>query len=60
LVDNGRHGFLVDRAEPEALAQAIVSALSDPVRLERMAIAGQRYVLGTYSWDRVAERMLFS
>jgi glycosyltransferase involved in cell wall biosynthesis len=59
LVDGGRHGFLVDRADPAALAQAIVCALSDPVRLERMAAAGQRYVLGTHSWDRVAERMLF-
>jgi glycosyltransferase involved in cell wall biosynthesis len=60
LVDGGRHGFLVDRAEPAALAQAILCALSDPARLERMALAGQHYVLGTHSWDRVAERMLFS
>lgn len=60
LVDGGRHGFLVDRAEPEALAQAIVCALSDPARLERMAALGQHYVLSTHSWDRVAERMLYS
>lgn len=60
LVDGGRHGFLVDRAEPQALAQAILSAVSDPQRLERMADAGQRYVLATHSWDRVAERVLFS
>jgi glycosyltransferase involved in cell wall biosynthesis len=60
LVNGGRHGFLVDRAEPEALAQAIICALSDPVRLEQMAAAAQRYVLATHSWDLVAERMLFS
>src|SRR5205823_5181054 len=30
LVDGGRHGFLVDRAEPEALPGAIVCAFSDP------------------------------
>ena len=60
LVDNGRHGFLVDRAEPNALAQAILCAVSDPARLERMAAEAQRYVLGTHSWDQVAERMLFS
>lgn len=60
LLDGGRHGFLIDRADPAALAQAIVCALSDPERLERMAAAGQRYVLGTHSWDRVAERMLFT
>src|SRR4029077_5389617 len=60
LVDGGRHGFLVDRAEPEALAGAILCALSDPERLERMATTAQHYVHGTYSWDRVAERILYS
>src|SRR5206468_2212868 len=54
LVDGGRHGFLVDRADPAALAAAILSAISDPARLERMATAAQRHVLGAYSWDRVA------
>jgi glycosyltransferase involved in cell wall biosynthesis len=60
LADGGRHGFLVDRPDPDALADAIVCAVSDPARLERMAEAAQRHVLGTHSWDRVAERMLFS
>lgn len=60
LVDNGRHGFLVDRAEPAALAEAILSAVSDPKRLERMGTLAQTHVLGTYSWDRVAEQILFS
>jgi glycosyltransferase involved in cell wall biosynthesis len=59
LVDGGRHGFLVDRADPAALAEAIVSALADPHRLERMAERAQAHVLATHSWDRVAERMLF-
>ena len=60
LVDNGRHGLLVDRADPESLAEAILSALSDPHRLESMAERAQAYVLATHSWDRVAERILFS
>jgi glycosyltransferase involved in cell wall biosynthesis len=60
LVDRGRHGFLVDRADPEALAGAMLGALSDPHRLERMAEQAQAYVLATHSWDRVAERILFS
>jgi len=60
LVDGGRHGFLVDRTEPDALAGAILCALSEPERLERMAETAQRYVLGTHGWDRVAERILFS
>jgi glycosyltransferase involved in cell wall biosynthesis len=57
LVDGGRHGFLVDRADPEALAEAILSAVSDPERLERMAAAAQRHVLRHYSWARVAQRI---
>jgi glycosyltransferase involved in cell wall biosynthesis len=60
LVDGGRHGFLVDRADPSALAEAIVSAVSDPGRLERMAATAQRHVLQNYSWGRVAERIAYS
>jgi len=60
LVDGGRHGFLVDRADPSALAEAIVSAVSDPKRLESMAAAAQRHVLHNYSWGRVAERIAYS
>jgi glycosyltransferase involved in cell wall biosynthesis len=57
IVDGGRYGFLVRHADPEALSHAILDAVSDPGRLERMALAGQRHVLGNYSWDRVAERI---
>jgi glycosyltransferase involved in cell wall biosynthesis len=60
LVDGGRHGFLVDRADPSALAEAIVGAVSDPKRLESMAAAAQRHVLHNYSWGRVAERIAYS
>jgi glycosyltransferase involved in cell wall biosynthesis len=60
LVDGGRHGFLVDRADPVALAEAIVSAVSDGQRLERMATTAQRHVLKNYSWSRVAERIAYS
>lgn len=60
LVDGGRHGFLVDQADPESLATAMLRALADPARLEAMADAAQRYVLATHSWDRVAERILFT
>jgi glycosyltransferase involved in cell wall biosynthesis len=60
IVDGGRHGFLVDRADPAALAAAILNAVSDPPRLERMAAAAQRHVLENYSWSRVAERIAYS
>jgi len=60
IVDGGRHGFLVDRAEPAPLAEAILCALSDPERLERMAIVAQRYALANYTWTRVAERIAYA
>lgn len=60
LLDGGRHGFLVDDAEPAALARTIIDALADPARLEDMALAAQSHVIASYSWDRVAERIVFS
>lgn len=60
LVDGGRHGFLVDRADPSELAEVILNALSDPQRLESMAVTAQRHAIGSYSWDRVAEQIVFS
>ena len=61
LVDGGRHGFLVDRADPPALAEAIVSAVSDPAAARahgRSRPAPRRWQ--NYSWDRVAERIAYS
>ncbi len=57
IVERGRHGFLVEDADPEALAETIVDAVSDPNRLALMGESGQRHVLQTYSWDRVARRI---
>lgn len=59
ILSDGGHGFLVDRADPRLLAEAILEALSDADRLARMAASGQQHVLGTYSWDTVAEKMAF-
>ena len=53
LVDGGRHGFLVDRADPESLAEAILSALSDPASAREHGRARPGHVLATHSWDRV-------
>lgn len=57
ITENGRHGFLVDRPDPEALAAAIVEAMADPDRLARMGRSGQAHVLQHYSWDEVARRI---
>jgi glycosyltransferase involved in cell wall biosynthesis len=59
IVCSGAYGFLVDRPEPGALADAILDALRDPGRLAIMAAEGQRHVIDNYSWGRVAERIAF-
>ncbi len=59
IIEHGRHGFLVDEADPQALAATILAALSDPQRLAEMGWSGQQHVLQSYSWDAVANRIAF-
>ena len=57
ITENGRHGFLVPVADPVVLAETILDAMSDPDRLARMGESGQRHVMASYSWARVARRI---
>ena len=57
ILDGGRHGFLVDVASADAVAEAVLEALSNPDRLSAMGQDGQRHVLTNYSWDQTAARM---
>jgi glycosyltransferase involved in cell wall biosynthesis len=54
LTNGGKSGFLVDDATPEAIAAALVDAVSDPARLQRMGEIGQQYALANFSWERTA------
>lgn len=58
FVAGGKHGFMVDQPDPQAIADAIVEALRDPERLRRMGNAGQEYALSQFSWERVARAIL--
>ena len=49
--------FLVDDATPQAIADALIDAMSDPERLGRMAQSGQKHVLKNYTWIEVARRI---
>lgn len=57
ITGGGQFGFLVDEPTPEAVARAILDATSDPVRLSRMGLNGQRHVLANYTWETVAGRI---
>jgi glycosyltransferase involved in cell wall biosynthesis len=49
-------GLLVDRGDPEALAEATVSLLRDEPRRRRMGRTGRRRVETTFLWTSVAAR----
>jgi spore coat protein SA len=57
-VDHGRTGFLVDPAEPNALAKAICEVLEDRERALRMGEAGRKKALEKFSWERTADLLL--
>jgi glycosyltransferase involved in cell wall biosynthesis len=59
ILENGRHGFLIEEPDSDALAGAIVDAVSDSNRLAHMGQTGQQHVLKTYSWNSTAERIAF-
>jgi glycosyltransferase involved in cell wall biosynthesis len=51
---NGRFGIIVEEANADAVGEALIAALADPARLERLGGDGQEHCLATYSWDHVA------
>jgi glycosyltransferase involved in cell wall biosynthesis len=53
----GRFGFLVDEPTPEAVADQLLNAMSNPDRLRRMGEEGQAWSVAKYSWDAVAQRI---
>ena len=56
IVTNGETGVLVPPNDAHALAEGIMSVLSDPPRAEQMSAAGRASVLDRFTWERVVER----
>ncbi|MEA2511547.1 MAG: alpha-maltose-phosphate synthase [Thermomicrobiales bacterium] len=54
----GRSGFLVPEPTPEAIAESLLSAHSDPDRLAAMGREGQRLAAERFTWDCAADRIL--
>lgn len=51
---HGQYGFIAEAATPEAVAQEIVAAVSNPERLRQMGEAGRRRCQEHFTWDHVA------
>jgi glycosyltransferase involved in cell wall biosynthesis len=58
ITQNGRFGFLVAEPSPEAVADAIFDAFSDPLRLQKMGQEGQQHVLENYTWEATTQKLL--
>ena len=57
IVD-GETGFLVERSDPEALADCVAALLRDPERCRRVGRAGRAHVVAHFSARRYAESLL--
>jgi len=50
-------GFLVSKNDPRALAEGILKLLHDDNLRAKMGRAARTWVLGNFTWDRIADRM---
>ena len=54
VVADGRTGLLVPPGDPEALATAINTLISDPDRATELGVRGRERAVAEFSWDQVA------
>ena len=58
IVVHGKTGLLVDRADVDGLAGALLELLQDPGKRSRMGAAGRARALEHFSWDRHTDNWL--
>lgn len=58
FIQSGQTGYLVEAANVEAHAEAIIRLLNDPELAKRIGAAGQEKVATEYNWDPMADRLL--
>lgn len=55
VVEHGRTGLLVEPADPDALAEALIRLLKDDDLRRSMGAAGYRRAAELYTWNRVSQ-----
>jgi glycosyltransferase involved in cell wall biosynthesis len=58
IVEDGKTGFLVERGDPDTLAEAIVSLIQNQRLRDSIGNAGRQCVLEGFTWDRISEDLL--
>ena len=58
IVDHGVNGLIVEPANSQALAEAIIEILSEPSRARAMGEAGRKKVLECYSWEKISQSLI--
>jgi len=57
ILDQGRAGVVVPPREPRALADALITLLTDDALARSIGLAGRKRLEQHFTWDLVAERM---
>jgi glycosyltransferase involved in cell wall biosynthesis len=55
LIQQDQTGLLVERGNPQELADALAKFLADPAMCERMGRASRERAVEMFSWDRIAD-----
>lgn len=58
VVVDGETGWLVEPNNPTAMARAIQEVLENPSKAERIAKAGQNFVLSRFTWERIVDELI--
>jgi glycosyltransferase involved in cell wall biosynthesis len=58
IVEHGRSGLIVERSDPQAIADAILQLLSNPDQRDAMSQTAFERASTRFSWDRIAEDLL--
>ena len=58
IVDDGSTGWLVEPGDTEALASAVLAAMSEPELAFRMGMDGRKRVATKFTWKTTAEQMM--
>jgi len=58
ITQQGRFGFCLENATPDAVADALLEAFRDPLRLARMGAEGQEYCVQNFTWERTVQRII--